>query len=270
MKAASGASAGAGLGAAIGSAVPFLGTGLGALIGGGLGAIFGGSRKSDPEVQMPQLSDVSLERDNPELYKQLQRIDAQINAANEILSQRRAGLTPGEKYQRQAAMGELQNRLSAQGMLGSGMSYGMLQDAERNLREEYADRVLRESLARQNAIQQAEAMRANVLQSGIQDAYRAKVAQAQGQQANLDASNNFYSNLLMGGLQAGVSGLLADSYGPRAQASGSSDSWYGGLSAPSFLSGDASLRYPSAPSPYSLGADLSLGPAYPMYASREY
>lgn len=252
QKAISSTVAGAGLGTAI---LP----GIGTAIGGALGGLAGLFSKSDPEVNVPLFSDVSLQRDNPELYNQILRNDAMIQKANDIMKARMKGPTEGERYQEQANLSDLQGRLGGANLLGSGLGFSLYENAQRRMQADQADRIQRDALGQAQLLQQAEAQRGQLIRGGLQDAYNAKLGVAQNDQANLEASNGFYGNLLMGGLQAGVGGLL---YGgsPRGSSSGS---WYGSLFGPE----SAPYINPTDRS-YSLGANTNLlgSPQYPLYS----
>lgn len=188
---------------------------IGSLGVGALGSLAGIFRH-DPQYTSPTFNDVHLERDNPELWQELQNLNGVVTQLQKAYDSRRAGLTPLEQGQLNEERSGIQSREANQGLLGS--SAGMAAEGDIMSRAHNAadQRAQMESNA---LLQQLMSGRQGYLQAfgGAQNADLARmVDQAKtrynAQVGNNQAQNQFFSGILNGGM--GLYGLSQNPLNP--------------------------------------------------------
>lgn len=231
-----GSLAGAGIGFATGGP-------MGAFVGSGAGGALGNILSGSDEYSAPSFSDIDLQTENPELWKELVAISRQADEAERLYNQRRQGMTYEEKVGMEQGAANVAQRQAVTGQLGSAVGNSQQASAESQIRASIAERAFREQQAlQQNAMAQRQAY-AQALLSGQQAVLQPMQQQAQtnfqSQQAESAAQNQFFSGLF----NSGMSGLAQNN-------------------------NVAAMReYRAAnPSPYSYGLGTPQSAGMPMYA----
>ncbi len=233
--------------------------GYGTAIGAGLGFIGGLLGGDDEELQSPMFSDISLARDNPELWARIQQNDLQIQAAQRALDSRRAGMTAQEQYGLNDARSTLGAQQSWRGTLGSSTGVAQQADLEGRLRAQIAERAYKEQLGLMANVQGLHQQQFQDTRAGLQDVMQAMQYGNKNAQAEQIAGNQFWS----GGFNSGMNAIgnmqnqnaLESIY--SAQPPG-----YGGRTAPVYMP-----SYSSGSSPLGFQPGYGLGtPTYqPQY-----
>jgi hypothetical protein len=200
-----GAFGGAASGAAAGTAVA---PGWGTAIGAGVGAITGGLFGGHKSYQSPHFSDIDLQRENPELWAQLQSLGAMADHAEALYNQKVQNDAIDQARQVGQGVASVNDRLAHSGLLGTSAGLSNASDSESRLRTAIAQKAYMEQ---QQALQQAQSLRSNYLNqySAAQQGAMAPLQQQaqinfQNDNANSAARNQFIS----GGLSA-----LGNAYG---------------------------------------------------------
>lgn len=195
---------GVGSGAAAGSAFGPIGAGVGALIGLG-GSIFGMTQGS-PQYNGGSYSDISLENENPELYRELLKVRFAADQAEQMYNARRQGPTDLESRQFAQDRAHAQQQMANQGLLGTSAGIAGLADTDARLRGAIADRAFKEQQAlAQNAM--AARMQETQMTAQAQNAIMASKQHSGDQSfnsANAEdaARNQFFSGLMNSGAGA--------------------------------------------------------------------
>lgn len=208
----------------------FLGGPMGAMAGASLGGGLGGMLEAPDAPELSQIKfspdslksynfdDISLARDNPELYAQLMKNSLLIDQANQILNTRRQGMSPEEQRTLRETKNNMTARLAAQGLIGDPVAEQALADSEAKIRERASAQAYQDKLGAmqmlaglqqqqygnlaqgQNAIMGANENNRNAsLQRDLAMAGR-DMQQFQDQVSQNQGRNQFYSGLLNGGL----------------------------------------------------------------------
>lgn len=191
---------------------------LAGLISGGIGlagSLFGNKA---PEYKSPTFKDISLERDNPELWNELLKLRAASEQANKILAERGTGTTEQQRFDQNQAIDRQRNQYAQMG-IGGAMQSAAENDLVARLRAQQADQNFRERMAlMQNA-------------QGLDQAYLGALSGAQGQlmnQAQNEAQmryndqlsrnqgrNQFFSGLFNAGLGLAGQGMVQSGLNDR-------------------------------------------------------
>lgn len=183
---------GAGAGFAIGGPVGGL---MGAGLGGGISnALFGGPGDA------PTYGDINLQKENPELWKELEELKAATSEYQSALTRRRSGPTPNEMIQKREAEDQIQAGLANRGLVGSSAGTGLMADAEARLSAQIQERAFQEEQQLMAAKTQAQAQYLNSLQGGLHMAMEPRMASYQNDQQEDMAKNQLYSGLFNSGL----------------------------------------------------------------------
>lgn len=180
---------------------PFTLAGIGMGLAGGIGLLTGDS----PEA--PQLSDIDLARDNPELFQELQRLRRLVQQSEAMYNARRAGMSRSEQLDMERQLGGVNERLASQGLLGSSVGASQRAEAEQAMRDALARRVFDESQALYGNMSNMASNAFNATRQGLGDVMNARLAQYQQDMANQTARNQFFSGLMGSGLNLAGTGM---------------------------------------------------------------
>lgn len=217
---------------------------LGSLAVGGIGALKG-LFKHDPVYNSPHFADVNLERENPELWQELQNLNAVVAQMQSAYDARKSGLNSMERGQLNEGRSNLDARLSNQGLLGT--SAGMALESDLNNRaftaandrsDSQANALLAQLLSARHGYLGAFGSAQNALLNNKQD--EAKTRYGAGQ-AEDQAQNQFFSGLFNAGL-----GLYGQSQNPMNPANRAPTS-YTGVPSASSMAPLPSLTYSPGP-----------------------
>ena len=190
------------------------GAGIGASFGGPIGAAFGGGvgflaglfsgSDEEPQYISPSFADINLATENPELYKELMRMQASANEAERMYNQRRQGMTYTERAGLNEGLSNQVQQQANQGLLGSSAGAAMQADMEARLRDQIQRRAYQEQMGLFQNMAQQRAQQAGVL-SGAQNQIMGLKTHGADQDYNQAmgnelAANQFYSGLFNGGL----------------------------------------------------------------------
>lgn len=165
---------------------------------GGLGSLFG-MLKGTPDA--PSYADLDLAKENPDLWKELQRLQAVNRQYDDMFAARRAGANASELAQLAQGRSQVQDQLANRGLIGSSAGTSMQAGADAQMQGQIQERAFQEMMAMQQARQQAQAQYAQQLAQGQQMAMQPMQAQhQQGMQGDADR-NQFFGGLLGAGLQ---------------------------------------------------------------------
>jgi hypothetical protein len=179
---------------------------FGIMAGIGAAGMLKGMLEDSPEYNAPSFADIDLQKENPELWKELQRELALADQAEALYNNRRKGATFSEKQEMQDSINSLLQRQGSMGQLGSAVGASQAVSAENLLRSRIAERAFREEQA---LLGQSMNARRSYLGdvSSAQQAVMAPLqqkAQAEYQNAQQEqmGMNQMFSGLFNGGLSA--------------------------------------------------------------------
>jgi len=202
----SGAIGGASLGFSIGG--PW-GAAIGGAAGGLLG-IFAGSGDG------PSLADVDLQRDNPDLWRELQQLQAMSMQYERLYAQRRMGPTAQERSQVQEGRGRMEEQQATLGMAGSSTGSRIMGEYNNQAMAAIQQRAFQEQQQLLAAQMQSKQMYAQQLAQGQQNALQSKMGQFQNQQQNSADRNQFMSGLVNAGIgMYGTNQYIDSMNGPK-------------------------------------------------------
>ncbi len=200
----------AGTGAMAGTAIaPGIGTAIGAGAGFLAGQLFG----DDPQPEAPLFSDINLQTENPELYAQLMQYDAAIKQAQDAYRARSGGILPQEQRYLDQSLNQQREQQAGLGILGSGTANNQQAQMQMQLRDAIAQRAFQEQQAMQQNIQGMMGNRFNMSRQALNDVMQQRMGGYQGEMADQQAGNQFWSGLASGGLQGAVGLYNADKMG---------------------------------------------------------
>lgn len=182
----------------------------GIMAGAGLGGALGGAL--EPNDHPPTYADINLKKENPELWKELQRLRA-INKEYESLYARRAqGPNSAELIAKEDALARGRDVQNSKGTLGSSAGVQMQADLENRVMASIQERAAAEQERLLNGQRQSEAQYMEALSGAQQGALGVRNARYMADQAESEAQNQFYSSLANSGMQLYASGKLGDVY----------------------------------------------------------
>ena len=238
-----GAAQGAAAGASLGSVVPGLGNAAGAVAGGTLGllgGLFGGDDEAPPSMYSSEEIDrlkkyamvnpdfnISLAKENPELYRALMKNDIYLKDLQAMYNQRMQGPTAQEQQGVRDYMTQQGSGMASSGMAGTPMGNAMMADAYARQMNPIYDRQFSQQMNLMGQIGQGNQNQFGNLLAGQQGVLAQQNANrqnalgqlqiAQGNQqdiAGFNQGNQFdLGGALMGGVQAYQGIQNANSYG---------------------------------------------------------
>lgn len=267
---ATGASIGAGVGGPVGAAI---GGGIG-LIGG----LFAGSDSEPDPYVAPSFADINLQRDNPELYAELQQLKQQEKLQTQLYQARIAGPTVLERAQESDAANATAANSQARGQLGTSVGNSAREASADRIRQMIQERAMQEGnahLDNANRIQQQYLQGFTGGQNAIMANRVAEAKAAAGASADeAAASNQFYSGLANAGFSGIANGLNSYNLGQTADANPyPMQTPYGSPSVPMAPTGapmamPAAAAYSGPMGPYNTGPLVppQTRPGYGVYA----
>lgn len=162
-----------------------LGAGAVSTGAGLLGSLFGGDD--------PSYSSIDLARDNPELYRLLQKNAELIKQGQAAYDMRNRGMTDLEKRGIDSTKSDLGAQQASLGLLGTSQGNAQMADAESRLREQIAARAFQESQALFGNVTNLQNNQFANTRAALNDVYGQQVGDA-------TSRNQFYSGLFGGGM----------------------------------------------------------------------
>jgi hypothetical protein len=184
----------------VGSAFGPVGTVVGGVAGGLLGFFSGMASGSDPVPVAPTFADISLAKDNPDLFKRLQDQDAIIREARNMYEARRQGMTAQERFSYGDSMARTGESLNRAGLSGSSDAFAIADEQRRRQDAVIADRVFQEKNALYNQYLQQVDRGYNQNRQAIGDVLDQKNRQFSADNQKLADSNAMWSGLANSGL----------------------------------------------------------------------
>lgn len=194
IKGVSGATGGAGVGSMFGP----IGAGIGAGVGF-LGGLFSGD---DPDIPSKNFSDINLQQDNPELYKQIVQNQAILDQLQQSVNARRSGPTDAERFDLTQQSNQLANRLASNGMSGTPMGEQMMHSQYNQGINALRDHAMNQYMAMQGQLANQGMNLGNLVRGGLQDVQGQNNTNTQRAINQNQASSQFWTGLAGAGLGA--------------------------------------------------------------------
>lgn len=150
--------------------------------------------------QTPSLSDVNLQRDNPELYQQLQQMQSVVGEYQNAYNQRRQGATAGELAGMAQSRAADSSRMGNLGLIGSSAGQSMMGGFEAQQQNALQQRIFQERQQALQGLQGAQQNYTSALGNAQSQDLQALMGQHQGNLAGQTAQNQFFSGMLGSGL----------------------------------------------------------------------
>lgn len=175
----------------------------GTVVGAGVGGALGGMLGKDNSFSAPSFSDIDLASANPQLWAELQRMNATVGEAERLYNARRQGPSELELRQYGQARSNMQDQQAQQGLLGTSAGLSAEADSDARLQGAIRERAFQEqqslfnNMAQQRAAYEQAIMGAqNQIVNPQMQAAQINYQQAQENDA---ARNQFYSGLATAG-----------------------------------------------------------------------
>lgn len=200
-----------GLKKALKTGAPLAGAAAGFAIGGPSGAMIGygaggalGGMLGDDAYSAPSFADIDLASANPQLWAELQRMNATVGEAERLYNARRQGPTEMEMRNYGQARSNLQDQQAYQGLLGTSAGLSNEADVDSRLQASIRERAFQEEQALLQNLgsqrsQYAQAVM-NAQNQVMNPQMQASQMNFQQQQDNNASKNQFYSGMFNAGL----------------------------------------------------------------------
>lgn len=212
---------------------------------GALGSIFGrGDPGPFPDFSMSpeamkqlSYSGINLERENPELYREIMRNNQMISDAQQILNSRRQGPSPQEQRMMQERQAGAASQMASAGMAGTPLSQLAMQEMDIRGQQAAQERAFQESMGMQQNIQGLAGRGYDMRRGAMQDVMGAQagnrqnalmmdqarmahqMAQYQNAQQEAQAKNQMWTGIMGAGFGGAANlygaGKMADAYAAR-------------------------------------------------------
>lgn len=174
---------------------------------GGIGSLVGMFTGND---DAPTYADINLQRDNPDLWRELQQLQAMSKEYERLYARRQMGPTAQEKAQAEQGRSRNEEQLATRGMLGSSTGNRLQADYNAQIMNAIQQRAFQEQqqlLAAQMQAKQAYAQQFGQAQQG---ALQAAMGQFQNKQQGHQAQNQFFGGLFNAGVGMMGNQMYAD------------------------------------------------------------
>ena len=171
----------------------------GAAIGGIGGGLLGMLSGSDDE--MMSFADVDLQRDNPDLWAELQNLEAMSQQYEKMYNARMQGPTMGERAQVEQGRSRLEEQQKTRGMGGSSAGARMMGEYNNQAMSSIQQRAFEEAMSLLSAQQNVSQARSQGILSGQNAIVNQGNQQVQNQIGSDTARNQFMSGLINTGLK---------------------------------------------------------------------
>lgn len=186
--------------------LPIAGGIIGGIYGGPSGAAIGygaGGALSNmfSDSEAPTLSDVNLARDNPELWKELQGLEALVGEYDRQYAQRKQGATAGELAGVAEGRGHYAEQLGNLGLTGSTAGAQLQGAHEAKMQDALMNRIAQERQQLLAQLFQAKQAYASAFANGQQGVLASLQGRANAHNQDQESQNQFYSGIGNAGLR---------------------------------------------------------------------
>lgn len=149
---------------------------------------------------VPTLADINLQRDNPELWKELENLRAMTGEMERMYGERRQGATSGEMAGQAKARSSMNEQLGNLGLVGSSAGASAMGAFEAQQQDALQQRIFQEQMALMQAQQQAQQNYIQSFDNAQRTALGVGQSQVQDHRQEQQGQNQFFGGLVNAGM----------------------------------------------------------------------